>query len=146
MHVELFAHGISVLRRVEAQQQPFRIISWVADTYHPMDCGTAACAAGWMCRDPAMNEAGLQFWHGVPAVCDADRSWEVEGRALTQFFGISLGDALCLFMPSYYAAGLDTTAAMVADRMQAMLDAHLQAQPVDWSEPVAVKDRELELA
>lgn len=146
MHVDLFTHGISILRRVEALQQPFHIGSWVTNINWPTDCRTAACAAGWMCRDAVMSEAGLRFWKGVPAIRDVRGHWVIENRGLAQFFDISLGDALCLFMPSYYAAGFDTTAAMVADRMQAMLDEYLQAQPVDKSEPVVVKDRELEFA
>lgn len=146
MHVDLFTHGISILRRVEAQRQPFHIGSWVANVNWPTDCRTTACAVGWMCRDAVMNKAGLRFWRGVPSICDAGGNWVIESRGLAQFFGISTDESLHLFMPCHYDSKFATTAAMVADRMQQMLDAHLQAQPVDKSEPVVVKGWELELA
>lgn len=88
-----------------------------------------------------MNRAGLRFWDALPAtVLNTDYD------AMAEFFAITLDDSIEIFGPNSYVSKFETTAAMVANRMQAMLDAHLQAQPVDRSEPVVVMVRELELA
>lgn len=48
---------IRVLDDVEALERPFDLNHWFGGA--PYDCGTAACAIGWACRDPWFQERGL---------------------------------------------------------------------------------------
>ncbi len=57
-----------------------------------IDCGTIACAAGWLSLHPDMNARGLVSEFGVP---EFRGDWQYEG--LAKFFDISLTDAGNLF-------------------------------------------------
>ena len=63
MNRERLNHQIEILRAVAAQALPFDMDSWVGGDGEA--CGTAACAFGYACLDPAFQAEGLKltFWH-----------------------------------------------------------------------------------
>ena len=63
MNRERLNHQIDILRAVAAQALPFDMDTWVGDDGE--GCGTAACAFGYACLDPAFQTEGLKltFWH-----------------------------------------------------------------------------------
>ena len=79
------------------------------------DCGTTACAAGWLCKVPALRAEGLtDNRRGVPTY---------EGRApfesLASFFGLKVFEAVHIFgtnPPLYGKAALDR----VCDELEAI--------------------------
>lgn len=73
----------------------FKLSRWRIGGHSEHDCGTIACAAGWLAMHPDMCAAGLKASaHGAP-------KWNgVTGYdALSLFFGIDFDDAVSLFGP-----------------------------------------------
>lgn len=127
MHIERWQHGIAILREVTREHKPFYLGFWVASEATPYDCDTAACAVGWMARYPWMQDQGLSLRDGEPLFMGL-RSF----RALTIFFEISDDEAGHVFLTKDYPCyGWEITAAMVADRMQDMLNKEIAAMPTD---------------
>jgi hypothetical protein len=62
MNVERLKNLLRVLEEVKERQLPFEMQWWFSrDGVSSGDeCGSAACALGWACRDPWFQEQGLQ--------------------------------------------------------------------------------------
>ena len=109
-------HLIEILKRVETQKLPFDMGLWFD---HPDDCGTAACAMGWACRDKEFREAGLHTFKMEPIY-----RGHFGFLAAAAFFSISRHTASYLFDESSYEgegriAGI--TPAMVINHIEQVL-------------------------
>jgi len=105
----------------------FDILSWAqhigddGTNFHDSDspnCRTAACAVGWATSDPWFREQGLVlrriYSHWTPSFGDGLTAAE----AVKCFFDIKDIDLSLLFLSHTYEAGLETTPAMVAERIR----------------------------
>lgn len=118
IHDERLRQAIRVLREVIALKRPFNMRSWVDLTVggDVMDCGSAACAVGWCCRDQWMMEQGLWLSpSGIPAFLST-----YDFGAVMAFFGLSIGDACLLFHLEGYK-GETATPEMVIERIETVL-------------------------
>ncbi|MEX3914841.1 hypothetical protein AB4Y43_01150 [Paraburkholderia sp. BR10872] len=106
MHVERLQRMVTMLRGLP--EEKFDITNW--------DCGTAACAVGHACLNPIFNEQGLWLSDGMPAF-QGDESW----WAVERFFEIDSVQSGHLFYGPDYPNGDLTTAAEVADRIEAFI-------------------------
>jgi hypothetical protein len=120
MNIEIMQLAISILRDVEANQLPFRTEAWFIDGNNASDCTTAACAAGWLCRDPRMQKLGLKIaQNGDISYPEFDTS--VGFSAMAKLLKIQSSDSEYLFYRSSYSAA-QVTAGMIADRMEQMIN------------------------
>lgn len=73
--------------------------SWfaVSDEQLHTDCGTTACAVGWACSFPELQEQGLSYVNGGIMYMGVYSGW----GAIQQFFGVSYEMAQALFTPIY---------------------------------------------
>ena len=137
MNFERMRMAILTLRNVHMQGLPFNINNWYEDDEDPLNCGTAACAFGWVARQPWAQQEGLKI--------DADYGivFGVKSRnpytAATRFFDISIEWAHWLFDPDCYDV-LQTrvTAEHVIERMEAVIRKH-------GEEPIAKQTRPAKL-
>lgn len=130
MHVERVTRAIALLRKVHIDGLPFDLRDWFSDPDNVFDCGTAACAAGWMARDEWMQEEGLESVGAVPAYLtskDANPQWLHGFYALEAFFDMPFEDVHFALSATRYANST-ATANDVADRMQGWLHANEQAK------------------
>jgi hypothetical protein len=127
MNRERLQRQIDILRTVAAQALPFDMDAWVGGDGEA--CGTAACAFGYACLDPAFQAEGLKltFWHryhnpesGEPrtivltTVADYNATRQIPGlydvayqghggfSAAATFYDIPLDAAEYLFDPGGY--------------------------------------------
>lgn len=120
-----------VLQRVEAEDLPFDMSMWVSIVRRPdgkllsdqeieeWDCGTAACAGGWLARDPRAHALGLALVAGWPCIRG---SWENGISALGKFLGCSSYVAIELFdRHSYHKPDSTVRAQDVLERVRALL-------------------------
>lgn len=118
IHAERLRQAIRVLREVIALKRPFNMCSWVDLTVggDVLDCGTAACAVGWCCRDQWMMEQGLWLSPtGTPVFL-----LTYDFGAVIAFFGLSYEEAFRLFHPDAYE-GATATPEMVIGRIETVL-------------------------
>jgi hypothetical protein len=111
MNEERLENLIRVLEEVRDHNKPFEMALWFGDD-EPMDCNTAACALGWACRDPWMQEQGLGVRKGTETSPTGDiRLVVAEPRygysqsgidAASRFFGLSFDHAEDIFMLHNY--------------------------------------------
>lgn len=89
MNTERLQHLITILRQVPAED--FDMAVW--------KCGTAACAVGWACLDPAFNEQGLSFAmpQELPTYASSRGGMCVHWDAVEVFFDLSELQARRLF-------------------------------------------------
>lgn len=124
MHTERWTRAITELRRVHAERLPFYAGEWF-DAGRPYDCDTAACAAGWLCRNKWMQDEGLEIDRTEFPAFEGSRGFE----ALALFFEVEIVDDPYApyqddIIHQVFSGGLyglayrDVTAGMVADRMQ----------------------------
>lgn len=95
MNRERLEHLITVLERVERENLPFDMDDWAVD---PLDCGTAACAAGWAARDPEFQKQGLS----LSLAWGPSFAGEVGAEAMAVFLDIAGWDSVRLFIPDEY--------------------------------------------
>lgn len=132
---KLFEDAIQYLRTIYEEKRPFDLDSWAAPTGHNAhkrnhECGTTACAMGWIALNPAFQTKGLflaaanrpdtpikslvdleKYFqnHDHPAV-NINYKEKVGGtyhmydgvNAACKFFGITFDEAVDLFMPENY--------------------------------------------
>lgn len=110
--------AIASLERIHAEALPFDIGCWFEDEEDPLDCGTAACALGWLCREPWAQKLGLTVSEDVPAMS----STSLGIGAARELFDMTHSQAVWLFDPGYYVELRDTTALDVAQRMSSLLE------------------------
>jgi len=68
-----------------------------------VECGTAACAAGWACSIPTLREAGLRITGKGIFGETVVQYHDLKGfEALAEFFDISIYQSRILFSPSHY--------------------------------------------
>ena len=79
-------------------RQRFNLDHWRRSGKSPQDCGTIACAAGWLAMHPMMRKKGLRSGgYGQPVFrgdLGIDRN---EYDALSKFFSITYDQAKSLF-------------------------------------------------
>ena len=105
----------NVLVRVEKEHLPFYMGVWVTSD----SCGSAACAAGWACRDHVFQEQGLQLDASFPCFMS-----KLGFEAVEAFFGLSRQEAWFLFDPEAYpdiAKESDITPADVRARIYELI-------------------------
>lgn len=125
---EGFLQGIRVLEEVSAAKKPFNMGVWsrphltTSKLEHPYEnCGTAACAAGWMCRDKWFKDRGIRLHKigGYPVY-----KGMVSFTALKDFFGISWEEAHTIFCSLSYTTHnhyVDITPEDVIEKMKTFL-------------------------
>jgi hypothetical protein len=59
-HIERMRQALRVMREVVEQQKPFDFNVWIRHD----DCGTAACASGYIQMDPWHQAQGLKTYYG----------------------------------------------------------------------------------
>ena len=129
MRADRLKKAIETLRDISARQLPWNMAEWFASPKWD-DCGTAACALGWICRQEWAQKAGLRGdITGMPIY--GDGAYGVDAGA--EFFEIDYDEANWLFMPSQYGEWVVSgggrevwyskraTPDMVADRMERIL-------------------------
>lgn len=118
MHIERLERAAVILENFqETSDHRFRMHFWFNQ------CGTAGCAAGWIARDPWMNEQGLAlriqpswgpylvtFFQGHSAL-----------NALAAFFDLPHWQVARFFSPAEYPAMTPITPQMVARRMREVM-------------------------
>lgn len=118
MHIERLERAAVILENFqETPDHRFRMHFWFNQ------CGTAGCAAGWIARDPWMNEQGLALripfnWaaHLVPSFQGHD-----ELNALAAFFELPHWQVARFFSSHEYSAMTPITPQMVARRMREVM-------------------------
>jgi hypothetical protein len=106
MHIERLKHLTTVLKEVPPER--FDLWGW--------DCGTAACAVGWACRDPQMQDEGLRMFNGIPHYKGLS-AWP----AVEAFFDLPEYEAAQLFMASRYKQDPATPQDVIA-RIEKLLE------------------------
>lgn len=90
----------SVMQRVVMEELPFDMNRWVAHEFSANDCGTSACAGGWLAREPSAQELGLVLGrHGTPTYAGIMAPFE----ALAAFLETSHDISVWLFSNMSYA-------------------------------------------
>lgn len=120
MNFERMRMAILTLRNVHMQGLPFNINNWYEDDEDPLNCGTAACAFGWVARQPWAQQEGLKIdnEYGIIFEVKTTNSY----LAAADFFDISFGEAHWLFDPDTYDVLQTTvTAAHVIERMETVV-------------------------
>jgi hypothetical protein len=118
VHIERVTRAIALLRWVHAEFLPFDIADWFEEPEETLNCGTAACAVGWMARDPWMQEQGLAIVDAEPVYLGHTRS--VGFYAVAAFFDIPHNLAQYVFTRYAYTYH-KPTANDIADKMQALI-------------------------
>ena len=164
MNVENMRLAILALNRVHDTNQPFNILHWYGDTefddeldtFDALDCNTAACALGWISREPWAQEAGMTILDECPAFVtqdyvsitfeqpyysDSKKAWVYMAYdAAVLLFDISIDQSAWLFAANEYAqSAFSVTAKDVANRMLTLLNEEMEA-----STPVVIELPELE--
>lgn len=86
-----------------------------------VECGTAACAAGWACSIPKLRKAGLRLTDkGVFRDIVIQYGSLKNYKALAEFFDISLHQSHHLFSPTQYGL-LDPGPDVVTARIRELL-------------------------
>lgn len=157
VNTERVRMSILELERVQDEELPFDMEVWVESCVpSPLDCSTAACAAGWICRAQWARDAGLclvehtdRFGHQpvFDHSCDYD--------AMAKFLGVGRRAAVWLFSPSYYSEPVeyrdeytseydrrDVSAWEVAARMRLLLRCGESCVPPPGSPEVLWCDRD----
>jgi hypothetical protein len=106
MHTERLKHLINILREVSPEH--FDLWSW--------DCGSAACAVGWACRDPQMQAEGLRMFNNIPSYRFFS-AWP----AVEEFFDLTGYQAEQLFLASRYMQVRPTPQDVIA-RIEKLLE------------------------
>lgn len=113
--------AIDVLEQVKVMHKPFDINDWFRSNYN--DCNTAACALGWLCRDPRFKAVGLApagALYKVPTIQIGKSEWHGLGAGAT-VLGIPYQRAVWLFSSIGYSTRF-VTLAMVVERLKIMLE------------------------
>jgi len=132
MNRKRMRRAIAILDRVHAENLPFDIGQWVSEPDNPYDCGTAACAAGWMARDAEFRAEGLVLTDescvsvGFPAF-----ELDVGFLAMAKFLDIDYDESCQCFDECYYDGDTPPTAADVAARMRALMKKKPRASAVE---------------
>lgn len=96
MSKERIREAIRVMEEVYAKNLPFDMSDWFVDR-KPNDCGTPACFAGWLARDPYFQALGLKGWP-LGVVFDE----KIYDDAVAAVLEISKSDAEELVYPHNY--------------------------------------------
>lgn len=131
MYRDRILMAIDVLTKVEKEHKPFNMNDWVEVSSNPMDCNTAACALGWLCRDPRFQQLGLglqssrpdKHWATPVLRMGAFKTIRYEVDAGAAVLGITFKQGMDLFSTNYYPVedGSSITPAMVIERLQSLL-------------------------
>jgi hypothetical protein len=110
MNVERLKHLIEVMRRVERDEKPLEMSTWIDEQPHGHInneeelCKTAKCCLGWACFDPTFREQGLGIVLHERHVARWTPVYKgVHGFAAGgEFFDITPGEAYHIFDPNEY--------------------------------------------
>lgn len=134
MNRERIAEAIRVMEEVRDGSKPFDMANWFERNSDPSDCGTAACFAGWLTRDPYFQALGLSV--KIPAkpsyILGRAPTYrcEIGVAAIAELFDIYVGTAASVVFAEYYynmiASGdyrkIDVTPDMVIRRLKELLE------------------------
>lgn len=84
-------------------------------------CGTVFCAVGWATQDPDFQKEGLKLGHTINSLRGPKFGELDDWHAVEAFFGLTPGQAECLFMPyrlsdEFYHDGRGTRQRLDADK------------------------------
>lgn len=120
MHRDRLLLAIAALERVHEAALPFSMERWFNNIYRSMDCSTAACALGWICREPWAQELGLTTeQHGLGLY--PTYQGHAGAGAAAALFDIDSNDAAWLFHPDHYHLPEPITALDVAERIRQLI-------------------------
>lgn len=105
MRRDVIEKCVAELQRVADERLPFGMGSWYDDASRPLDCGTAACALGWLSRAPWAQELGLRpspTRAGYPELLSNDGF-----DAAVEFLGVQWRTAVWLFSWESYLREVD---------------------------------------
>lgn len=135
MHDLRVDHAIELLEDIEKNAAPFHIDYFFRENTSPEDCSTAACALGWLCRDPRFADIGLNIRQRIDTpMPEFEGYWGFDAGAAV--LEITLLQSYWLFSPQNYSLREQedvvqhpwVSAQMVADRLR-----RLRTLPYDWS-------------
>jgi hypothetical protein len=129
---ENITDAVATLRRVQIQTEnddgPF---SFYMDTWGwSNECGTTACAGGWIAIDPVHNAKGLKATSLnslQPIYKDRNGLIHLGSDALASYFGLPKRDTRSIFVHECWGDKELITAADVADALQSILDADAES-------------------
>lgn len=130
MYRDRMLMAVDVLEQIQREGKPFKMHVWYDDITRVYDCGTAACALGWLSRDPRFQALGLKppysRVHHSPYLKHTKHSYYLYGTDAGQhLLGITHDQSQWLFLESYYSFASDPprdiTPAMVIDRFNYLL-------------------------
>jgi hypothetical protein len=89
-------------------ESQFNLDHWRKKGRSPRECGTIACAAGWLAMNPEMRKKGLLNGEGgKPVFVDDLAIKRTEYHALAKFFCMNLEQAIGLFCSRYVGSPYD---------------------------------------
>lgn len=126
---EAIREAIRVMQQVKDMALPFNMERWF-EKNDPEDCGTAACFAGWLCRDKWFQAKGLgKIRDDLDFFCPAifaRGGLLTNDAAIAELLGITSRQAWDVIYPSRYREQGWTdgvvTPGLVIERLRRLLD------------------------
>lgn len=118
MNKERIREAIRVMTDVVENSKPFDLSTWFEKRGSPLDCGTAACFAGWLTRDPYFQAIGFK-----PSITGTRPVFGIryEYDALAEMLDIPFKIAVWVASPDYYEDPDARTAGDVIYRLEDLL-------------------------
>ncbi|WP_156038088.1 hypothetical protein [Acidiphilium angustum] len=128
IHIERMRQALRVMREVVAQNKPFDMSDWICRN----ECGTVACASGYMQMDP---------WHRAQGLGTKSYKFDGSGRcpsyggkesypALREYFGFGPQERYkinSIFSPDEYMSLPSAT--QVTERMEKYFNPYIEGVP-----------------